>query len=132
MGRDMVKVRKVGQSLVVTLTQDVLSEVNFEEGDRLLLEPIPPRRIVISKEAKTMTSTRRIELQLEHLENQRQAMEAERDFLLHQYKTNMPVEEGADDEATVGLSVMKFNRDISRIDVEISQKKLELFDAQGE
>ena len=132
MGRDMVKVRKVGQSIVVTLTQDVLNEVEIEEGDRLLLEPIPPRRIVISKEPKKISSTRRLELELEVLENKRDALKSDQTFLMKQWHLSMPVDERAKDPAVFDLSIEQINLDISRIEVEISEKKLALFDAQGD
>jgi len=59
---------KGGRTLVVTLTQGVLEEVALAEGDRVLIEALPPRRILISKEVPNVPSTRRIELELQILE----------------------------------------------------------------
>jgi antitoxin component of MazEF toxin-antitoxin module len=66
--RDILKVRKVGGTLVVTLTQGVLEQVRLDEGGRVLIEALPPRRILISKEVPNMTSTHRIELEIQILE----------------------------------------------------------------
>lgn len=131
MGRDIVKVRKVGQTLVVTLTQDTLNEVQLKEGDRVLLEPVPPRRIIISREEKDMPMTRRTELELELLMNKKAAVMSEMEFLVSQHNLSMPVEAGAEDEHVVELMLKQFKRDQDRLDVEISEKKLELFNAQG-
>jgi antitoxin component of MazEF toxin-antitoxin module len=130
-GRDIVKVRKVGQTLVVTLTQDILNEVQLKEGDRVLLEPVPPRRIIISKEEKNMPTTHRIELELELLMNKKVAITSEMEFLISQHNLNMPVEAGAGDDHVVELTLKQLKRDRDRLEVEISEKKLSLFDAQG-
>src|SRR5437667_12205372 len=50
--REILKVRKVGGTLVVTLTQAIIEEVQVGEGDRVLIEALPPKRILISKEGK--------------------------------------------------------------------------------
>ncbi len=64
MAREFVKVRRVAGSVVVTLTQDVLAEVHVKEGDKVLVESLPPRRIILTKEQKKMPNSRRVELEL--------------------------------------------------------------------
>ena len=130
-GGERYKVRRVGQTLVETLTQDLLNEVKLKEGDRVLLEPLPPRRLIVSKEEKQMPTTRRLELELDVLTNKKNALESEIGFLVTQHNLSMPVEAGADDEHVVELTLKELSRDRDRIDVEISEKKLALFDAQG-
>ena len=131
MGRDIAKVRRVGQSLVVTLTQDILNEVDISEGERVLLEPVPPRRVIISKESENLPSTRRLELELAVLEKKKTALESESRFIVCQHNNSMPVEPGMENSDIVELTLKELKRDLDRIDVEIAEKNLELFDAQG-
>lgn len=131
MGRDIVKVRRVGKTLVVTLTRDVLTEVTLEEGDRVVLEPQPPRRIIISKETEEMPSTQRLELELDLLMSKKAALDSEADFLMSQHDLTMPVTHQVDDEQVFELTVRQLNWERARLEVEISEKKLTLFEAQG-
>jgi antitoxin component of MazEF toxin-antitoxin module len=41
--REIVKVRSVAGSLVVSLPQSVLETVGLKEGDRVVVEAAPPR-----------------------------------------------------------------------------------------
>ncbi len=129
--REVVKVRKVAGSVVVTLTQSVLAEVQIAEGDRVLVEALPPRRIVITKEQQTMPNTHRVELELELLESQRAAIESELKFASAQYNLNMPCEAGMDDSNIFELRVRGLEHDRDKIAVEIAQKRLDLFELQG-
>jgi len=64
MAREIVKVRRVAGSIVVTIPQPVLDDVQIAEGDKVLLESFPPDRIFIVKEHEKMPSARRAELEL--------------------------------------------------------------------
>ena len=48
--RDIVKVRKVGETIVITLTQEILSQFVVKQGDRLMVEVQTPASIVVTKE----------------------------------------------------------------------------------
>jgi antitoxin component of MazEF toxin-antitoxin module len=61
--REIVKVRTVAGSVVVSLPQSVLDPVGIKSGDRVVVEAAPPRRLIISKEGETMTSSQRMELE---------------------------------------------------------------------
>jgi hypothetical protein len=108
-----------------------LARCKLKEGDRVLIEPVPPRRIIVSKEEKEMPSTRRMELELELLMNKKVALTSEMEFLVLQHNLSMPVEAGAEDEQVVGLRLKELKRDQDRLDVGISEKRIALFDAQG-
>jgi len=129
--RDIVKVRKVGDTLVVTLTQAILQSVELEEGDRLLLEASPPRRVTIIKEVETMPTVRRAELELEVLTCKRDALAAQAHFVADQNNLSMPVEAGMDDQYVVQLTMAQLSRDIANNAVDIAEKNLELFDLGG-
>lgn len=48
--RDIVKVRKVGGTIVVTLTQALLGSLDIEQGDRLMLEVVSSTELKVTKE----------------------------------------------------------------------------------
>src|SRR5208282_3026872 len=111
MGRDIVKVRKVGATLVVTLTQAVLEQIAFSEGDRVLVEAVPPRRIIISKEETKVPNTRRIELEIEALEARQKAIESDIEYKIYQHNKSMPVDEGMSDASVAELILHGLNHE---------------------
>lgn len=127
MARDVLKVRKVGGTLVVTLTQGVLEEVPLAEGDRVLIEALPPRRILISKEVPDVPSTRRIELELQILEAKRESFESQMAYAVADY--NLNGSQGDSEYLDGSLKYLTSERD--KIAVAIAEKKLELFELQG-
>src|SRR5580658_886725 len=127
MARDVLKVRKVGGTLVVTLTQGVLEEVPLSEGDRVLIEALPPRRILISKEAPNMPSTRRIELELQILEAKRESFESQMTYEVAEY--NFSGSQGDSDHLDGRIKYLTSQRD--KVAVAIAEKHLELFELQG-
>jgi len=130
-GRDIVKVRKVGDSLVVTLTQPVLSAVEIREGDRLMLEPSPPYRIILSREQKPTTSTKRLELQIEVLEKKHASLESEITYVMAQYNHDMPVDHYVSDSTGMEVTMQQLEYKRDQVDAELAEKRLELFDLQG-
>ena len=48
--REIVNVRKVGGSVVVTLPSSILSEVDIKEGDRVMLETVGKDQINVKRE----------------------------------------------------------------------------------
>ena len=132
--RAIVKIRRVFQSLVVTLAQSLLGEVELQEGDRVLIEAAPPRRIIISKEvAESMPNTRQVELELEALETQKTVLQSDITFKTTQWNKDMPVQEDMpDDEATMELTMRQLDYEIAKLDAEIAKKRLDLFELQGQ
>jgi antitoxin component of MazEF toxin-antitoxin module len=130
-GRDIVRVRKVGDSLVVTLTQPVLSAVDISEGDRLMLEPSPPHRIILSKERKATTSTKRLDLEIEILLKKHAALESEIDYAMAQYNHDMPVDHYVSDSAGMEVTMRQLQYKRDQVDADLAEKRLELFDLQG-
>jgi antitoxin component of MazEF toxin-antitoxin module len=130
--REIVKIRAVAGSLVVSLPQSVLEPVGLGEGDRVIVEAAPPRRLVITKERKTMTSTHHLGLEVDLLEKKKRAIESDLRYKARQYNGNMPCEPGLEDEDTAFLILMSLERDRDRLDVEIAEKRLELYDLGGD
>jgi antitoxin component of MazEF toxin-antitoxin module len=129
MARDILKVRKVGGTLVVTLTQGVLEQVPLDEGDRVLIEALPPRRILISKEAPNMAngqSTRRLELEIEILEAKRDSFDSQVSAAVAEYNIG-----GTIDSDVLDSHVKSLNAERDKVAVELAEKKLEIFDLQG-
>ena len=131
MAREILKVRKVGGTLVVTLTQSVLEHVKLEEGDRVLIEALPPKRVIISKEEKAMPNTRRIELEIEALEARRTAIQSDLDYKHYQHKSGMPCDPGMEDNSVAGLALHDLRHQRDEVAAVIAEKRLELFDLQG-
>jgi antitoxin component of MazEF toxin-antitoxin module len=129
--REIVKIRSVAGSLVVSLPQSVLEPVGLGEGDRVVVEAAPPRRLVITKEGRTMTSTQHLEMEIDLLEKKKTAIESDIRYKARQYNGNMPCEPGLEDESTAFLILMELERDRDRLDVEIAEKRLEVYDVQG-
>ena len=129
--RETVKVRSVAGSLVVSLPQSVLEPVGLKEGDRVIVEAAPPRRLVITKEGKTMTSTQQLEMEIDLLEKKKTATESDLRYKARQYNDNMPCEPGMEDNDVAFLMLMSIERDRDRLDVEIAEKRLELYGIQA-
>ena len=129
--RDILKVREVAGSVVVTLPQPMLASIGLQPGDRVLVEAAPPRRIVITKEGATMQSTARLELEIDVLERRREALESDLAYKGRQHEANMPCDEGMSDPDVALLLMSGLTRDRDYLDVEIAQKKLELYDLLG-
>lgn len=128
--REIVKVRTVAGSVVVSLPASILEPVGIKPGDRVLVEAAPPRRLIITKEGKTMTSTERLELEINLLERKRQAVESNQAYKLEQYNSSFFTEEGMSDDV-FPLVMKELNRDRDQLDVEIAEKRLALYDLQG-
>lgn len=129
--RELVKVRLVAGSVVVSLPQSVLDPVGIKPGDRVIVEAAPPRRLVITKEGGVMTSVERLEKTIELLEKKKRAIESDLEFKRRQYDSQMPIEEGMSDSDIAILWMTQLVRDCDQLDVEIAEKRLELYDAQG-
>ena len=128
--REIVKVRTVAGSIVVSLPQSVLDPVGLKPGDRVVVEAEPPR-LIISKEGKTMTSSERLELEIDLLEKKKTALQSDLYYKEGQYHNNMPCEEGMSDSTVAMLAISEIIRDRDRLDVEIAEKRIQLHDIRG-
>lgn len=129
--REIVKLRKVAGSIVVSLPQSVLEPVGLKSGDRVVVEAAPPRRLILTKEGTTMTSTERLELEIDLLEKKKEAIDSDLQYKHVQYDKSMPCEPEMMDNDVAGLVFYSLNRDRARIEVEISEKRMELYDLQA-
>jgi len=127
----MLRIRKVCGTLVVTLTQSVLEDVQLAEGDRVLIEALPPKRILISREEKMMTNTRRLELEIAALEAKQKAIESDIEYKHYQRQQRMPCDVGMDDDSIAGLALHQLRHERDQIAANVAQKRLELFELQG-
>jgi antitoxin component of MazEF toxin-antitoxin module len=129
--REIVKVRTVAGSVVVSLPASVLEPVGIKPGDRVIVEAAPPRRLILTKEGEIMTSTQRLEFEIDLLERKKRAIESDIRYKARQHNDSMPTEEGMEDSSVAMLVLTGLERDRDRLDVEIAEKKLELYDLQG-
>jgi antitoxin component of MazEF toxin-antitoxin module len=127
--REILKVRKVGGTLVVTLTQAVLEQISLGEGDRVLIEALPPRRILISKEQTIVPATYRVELELGVLEAKKKAADSEITLQKARDQTIGGMLEASNVLHPPVLFELEHKRDL--LDAEIAQKRLELFELGG-
>jgi antitoxin component of MazEF toxin-antitoxin module len=127
--REILKVRKVGGTLVVTLTQAVLEQISLGEGDRVLIEALPPRRILISKEQTMVPATYRVELELGVLEARKKAADSEIALQKARDQTMGGMLAASNVLHPPVLFELEHKRDL--LDAEIAQKRLELFELGG-
>jgi len=126
MARDILKVRKVGGTLVVTMTQAILDQIPLTEGDRVLIEAFPPKRIIISREEKSVPTTRRVELEIAVLEAKVESFDSQKSASIAEYNSGSGIDS---DDLDCHLKYLKAESD--KVIVDLAQKRLELFDLQG-
>ena len=112
---------------MVTLTHSVLAEVPIEEGDKILIEGAPPRRVILSKEETKVPNSRRAELEIEVLEAKRQATESEMESVVAQHNNGY----GFEDDSVMEVVMAQLRHTRDGLGAEIAQKRLHLFDLQG-
>ncbi len=78
-----------------------------------------------------MHSTVRLELEIDLLQKKRAALESDLEYKKRQYDKNMPCDEGMSEPDVAVLAMSSIERDRDRIDVQISEKRLELYDLQA-
>lgn len=129
--REIVKVRVVAGSAVISLPQSVLEPVGLKAGDRVFVEAAPPRRLIITKEGAIMSSTQRLELEINLLEKKKSAINSDLKYKERQYNSSMPTDEGMSDPGVAVLVMSSLVRDRDRLTADIAEKKLELYDLLG-
>ena len=78
-----------------------------------------------------MQSTARLELEIDVLEKRRQALESDLAYKGRQHEMSMPCDDGMSDPDVAILLISSLVRDRDRLDFEIAQKKIELYDLLG-
>jgi len=127
-----VKARKVGDSVVVTITRPALEEAEIAEGDSLVLEALGRGKILISKEVPSMSLPQTLQLELDILESRKAAIEAEMALAVHEHNKSMPTAHpGIEDSDIMEGASREWNWELRKLDVEIAQKRLDLFKLTG-
>lgn len=129
--REIVKLRTVAGSVVVSLPQSVLEPVGLKAGDRVVVEAAPPRRLIVTKEGTTMTSTARLELEIDLLKKKKAAIDSDLVYKQEQHNMSTPCEPEMKDSDLMGVVIYRLVRDRDRIEVEIAEKRMELYDLQA-
>ena len=132
MVRDRVKARKVGDSLVITLTKPVMEEAEIAEGDSLLLETISNGRIIVRKEAEPVAIVERVGLELDILKKRKAATQAEIEMVVYEHNNSMPTAHPYIEDDLIMAGVMReLSWEIAKLDVGIAEKHLEVFELGG-
>jgi hypothetical protein len=131
MARDIVKLRKVAGSIVISIPQSALSDMQILEGDRVLIESLSGTRLLITKEMKDMPNAQKAELELAILEARKSALRSGGESLCFQHNKSMELDLRLSDEDVFELEMLERNRERAELDVEIAQKRLEIFELQG-
>ena len=132
MVRDSVRARKVGGSLVVTLTKPVLDEIGVKEGDALLLDTIGNGRLIIGKEAPMTIVVEKVARELDILIKKRAALEAETDYIVFQHNNSMPTAHPGVEDDQIMEGTMKAHRwENAKLDTAVAEKRLELLEVGG-
>jgi antitoxin component of MazEF toxin-antitoxin module len=131
MAREVVKVRKVAGSVVVSIPQTLLAGLQIAEGDRVLVETVAPTRLMITKETATMPNAYRTQLELNVLEARLHALEQDTESKVWQHNNNMELDMRLTDNDIFHLEMLEQNRKRAALRVRIAKKRLELFEIQG-
>ncbi len=127
-----VKARRVGDSVVITLTKAILEETRISDGDSLLLEALAEGRILIAKEEKAVSIPKKLQLELEVLKGRKNSIEAEMGLAVHEHNSNMPTAHpGIEDDAIMEGSVREWTWELRKAELDIAQKQLQLFELTG-
>lgn len=78
-----------------------------------------------------MSTTRRVELELEALQAKRKSIESDIEWKSYQHRSGMPREPGLEDSSIAQLALHQLKSERDRVGAEIAEKKLQLFDLQG-
>lgn len=132
MVRDRVKARKVGDSVVVTLTKPVLEVTQIMEDDSLVLETFENGRVMVLKETQESTPLLRLELELRILQMRLVELQVERELMVYEETHSMPTRHpGIDDESIGQLYFTQHSWDVAKCEREIAEKQLEILVAGG-
>ncbi|MCC6394777.1 MAG: hypothetical protein IT167_29555 [Bryobacterales bacterium] len=78
-----------------------------------------------------MTSTQHLEMEIDLLEKKKKATESDLRYKARQYNGNMPCDPGMEDNDVAFLMLMSIERDRDLLDVQIAEKRLELYNIQA-
>ena len=78
-----------------------------------------------------MTTSERLELEIELLEKKTAALKSDITYKNYQYENNTPCEPGMDGDVGPLLLMSGLERDRARLDVEIAEKRMQLYDILG-
>jgi len=127
-----VKARRVGDSVVITLAKTILEETGISDGDSLLLEALAEGRILIAKEEKVVSVSKKLELELEVLKGRKNTVQAEMELAVHEHNNSMPTAHpGIEDDIIMEGSVREWTWELRKVELEIAQKQLQLFELAG-
>jgi len=127
-----VKARRVGDSVVITLTKAILEETRISNGDSLLLEALAEGRILIAKEEKVVSIPKKLQLELDVLKGRKGSIEAEMELAFHEHNSSMPTAHpGIENDAIMEGSVREWTWELRKVELEIAQKQLQLFELTG-
>ena len=119
---DQVKARRVGDSVVITLTKSILEETGISDGDTILLEALAKGRILIAKEEKAVSIPKKLELELEVLKVCKDTIQAEMELAVHEHNTSMPTAHpGIEDDGIMEGSVREWTWELRKVELEIAQ-----------
>ena len=130
--RETVKARKVGESLVVTVTKPIAEMCGITEGDSLTIEVLDSGRMMMFKDKQPDRAIGMVELELELLESRCREKVAERALMVSEYNNSMPTAHpGIDDQYIMEGSMKEINWDVIKIETQIAERMLELFKMDG-
>ena len=78
-----------------------------------------------------MMSSERLELEIDLLEKKKRALESDLRYKEYQHKSGMACDEGMSDDSVTILVLGELGRDRDRLDVEIAEKRMQLYDLQA-
>ncbi len=127
-----VKARRVGDSVVITLAKAIMEETGISDGDSLLLEALAEGRILIAKEENVVSIPKKLELELEVLKGRKYTIQTEMELAVHEHNSGMPTAHpGIENDAIMEGSIREWTWESRKVELEIAQKQLQLYELTG-
>ena len=134
MAQDQVKARKVGDSIVITLSKPILEEAAIEEGEMLVLETVASGRVTVRKASDEVWPIREADIELAVLNRRLDALNAEIKTAVWGINNSAPTEDfpWVGDQMVVDGVMCDYNWKRAKIQLEIAEKRLDIYKLGGD
>jgi antitoxin component of MazEF toxin-antitoxin module len=129
---ERTQARRVGGSVVITLKKSILEKTGISDGDSLSTKVLTGGIILVTKGENGMLIREKIKLELKVLKKRKKTLQAEMKTVLAEYSHNMPTaHRGIENPSSMEASALTLNWDLRKIELEIAQKQLQMYELTG-
>ena len=133
MAQSVVKARKVGDSMVVTLTKPILETAKIDEGELLVLKVLSNGNILIGKETNKVGRLNQLDLEIDIVNRKIETKEAETRVAKWEYENGVStIHPGIEDGGSAEATMLHLDYELSHARLERAEKNLERFEVTGD